>query len=142
MSHYPLHYSKNVFFGCIDDRLIEPHRLFVEQIGGAFCPSIAGGGLAFISDTDRTVALEQITAAYTINHINSIYIESHTDCGAYRLAGKRFDSLEQEVNCLYDDLEKAKKEIIDALRQIGSDIDKIRVMTRVVDPDGTLLAPR
>ncbi len=136
------HFAKNVFFSCIDDRLVKSHSLFVKQIGGAFCPSMAGGGLAFISSEQSDIALKQIVAAYTINHINHVYIESHTDCGAYRLAGVTFRSLEDEIKRLEDDLEVAVSKINASLLKTGAAPGEVIVTTRIVNPGDHVLFGR
>ena len=136
MSTYPSHSAKNVYFGCIDDRLVQPHILFVDMIGGAFCPSLAGGALAFISPEQRDIALKQIIAAYSINHIDHVYIESHTDCDAYGLAGVVFNDLEEEIQRLYKDLEFAKNEVVGALLRAGAQTTEFKVITRLIDPEG------
>ncbi len=120
----------------MDDRLVKPHRLFVDEIGGAFCPSLAGGGLALTAPEQRSIALQQIVAAYKINHIDHVYIESHSNCGAYRLAGVVFNSHEEEIQRLYSDLNIARTEVRTALARAGAVDGEITIVTRVVDPEG------
>jgi carbonic anhydrase len=136
MSTYPPHFAKNVYFGCIDDRLVQPHISFVNMIGGAFCPALAGGALAFTFPEQRDTALKQIIAAYSINHIDHIYIESHTDCGAYGMAGIVFNDFDEEVRRLYQDLEFAKTQVVAALLRAGAQSTDFKVVTRLVDPEG------
>jgi carbonic anhydrase len=130
------HFAKNVFFACIDDRLVEAHLRFIIELGGAFFPSVAGGGLAFVSDTDQDTAIKQVVAAYNINHINHVYLESHTDCGAYRLAGVSFASPAEELVRLYADLDRAAKVVEEALQQAGAAPGQVKVHVRVVNPAG------
>jgi carbonic anhydrase len=134
------HFAKNVFFACIDDRLVETHLKFVIKLGGAFYPAVAGGGLAFIDESERATALKQVAAAYTINHINTVYLESHTDCGAYRLSGAVFNSLGEELERLYDDLDRAAILVQDTLAAAGAQRGEVTVHVRVVDPAGHVQA--
>jgi carbonic anhydrase len=133
------HFAKNVFFGCIDDRIVESHLKFIIKIGGAFYPAVAGGGLAFIDLAERETALTQVVASYKINKVDTVYIESHTDCGAYRLAGVTFSSPEDEIDRLYGDLDSAKALIQDALSTAGAADGEITIHTRVVNPDGVVV---
>ena len=138
---YP-HTAKSVFFGCIDDRLTQADSKFIADHGEAFHPNLAGGGAAFIDTAERTVALKQIVAAYQINNATEIYIESHTDCGAYRLAGITFSSPDAEIARLYADLDLAAKYVTTALTAAGADPSRVTVHTRVVDPTGKLQTRR
>jgi carbonic anhydrase len=133
------HFAKNVFFGCIDDRLVESHLKFIIEIGGAFFPAVAGGGLAFVDPSEQATALKQVAAAYAINKIDTVYLESHTDCGAYRLAGIKFESDAAEVDHLYHDLDKAAVLIQDALTAAGASPDEVTVHVQVVDPSGGII---
>jgi carbonic anhydrase len=133
------HFAKNCFFGCIDDRLVENHLKFIIKIGGAFYPAVAGGGLAFIDPTEQETALKQVAAAYTINHINTVYLESHTDCGAYRLAGVTFHSESEELGRLYEDLDQAATMILHTLEESGAAAGEVTVHVRVVDPAGHIM---
>jgi carbonic anhydrase len=130
------HFAKNVLFGCIDDRLVENHLNFIIKIGGAFFPAVAGGGLAFVDPAEQATALKQVAAAYAINKINTVYIESHTDCGAYKLAGITFESDAQEIEHLYHDLDKAAGLIEEALVGAGAKPGEINIHVRVVNPEG------
>jgi carbonic anhydrase len=131
------HFAKNVFFGCIDDRLVESHLRFIIELGGAFHPSVAGGGLAFVCD-DYGTALKQVAAAYKINQIDNVYLESHTDCGAYGLAGVVFHNPTEELNRLYADLDQAGELIQTALKQAGAKADEVTFHARVVNPEGVI----
>lgn len=139
MSEIPPHTAKNVFFSCMDDRLVAAHGQFVEEIGPSFCPTIAGGGLALVDPEQHQIALNQIRAAYKINQVTSVYIESHLDCGAYRLAGYAFENEADETDKLYSDLEVAKAGVFEALAQAGAAPADIDVIVRVVDPTGQLV---
>jgi carbonic anhydrase len=133
------HFAKNVLFACIDDRLAQPDFGYIKEIGGAFCPALAGGALAIVNEATRAIALAQITIAYQINQITDIYLQSHTDCGAYRLAGIHFESHEAEIERLYTDLRQAENYVREALIAAGADANKIKIHLRVVDPAGKLL---
>jgi carbonic anhydrase len=132
------HTAKNVFFSCIDDRLVKADFAFLESIGDAFHARIAGGGAAFADEADRHAALKQITASYKINHITDVYLQSHTDCGAYRLAGVTFQDHADEIDRLYADLERAERYIHEALLAAGAADGEVTVHLRVVDPGGRL----
>src|SRR6516164_5706149 len=108
MSKIPQHYAKSCLFACIDDRLAQPDFEYMKQIGGAFCPALAGGGLAIISPATREAAITQIVLAYKINQITDVYLQSHTDCGAYKLAGAVFATPQAEIDRLYADLDEAE----------------------------------
>jgi carbonic anhydrase len=137
VSHNLPHTAKSVFFSCIDDRLTEAHMQFIKTLaGGAFHPSLAGGGAAFLSDDTQAAALKQVVASYNINHITDVYLESHTDCGAYRLASVTFDNATAEVERLSADLERAKPLILAALVTAGAKDGEVTVHLRVVDPSG------
>lgn len=134
------HTAKATYFSCIDGRLNKHHASFIATLnGGAFEPAMAGGGAAILNATDRASALKQIVAAYKINAITDVYLESHTDCGAYRLAGVTFESPEQEITRLYADLDEAARLVKDALASEGAPPDNIAIHTQVVDPAGTLI---
>ncbi|HEV2413098.1 MAG TPA: hypothetical protein VGS28_04855 [Candidatus Saccharimonadales bacterium] len=130
------HFAKNVFFSCIDDRLSNAHAEFIKNIGGAFAIAIAGGGLALLSPDDRKVALKEIALAYMINKIDHVYLESHMECGAYKFAGVHFNDPEQELECLYSDLDKAAAAVRTELLRAGAKSDEVEVTVRVVDTDG------
>jgi carbonic anhydrase len=131
------HFAKNVFFGCIDDRLVEPHLRFIIEIGGAFYPAVAGGGLAFVCD-DYDTALKQVVASYKINQVDNVYLESHTDCGAYGLSGAVFHSETEELDRLYADLDQASEHIRAALLEAGAQPGEVKIHVRVVDTQGVL----
>jgi hypothetical protein len=130
---------KSVFFGCIDPRLVESHCKFVGEIGGAYFPSMGGGGLALIDPEQREVALNQIVIPYKIGQIDHVYLESHLECQAYAQAGIDFNSQEDEINRLKADLENAKKGVQAALVRAGAKPDEVVVTTRVVDHGGDLV---
>jgi len=133
------HFAKSLFFACIDDRLAAPDFEYIKQIGGAFVPALAGGGLAIISRDTRAAAVAQITLAYQINRITDVYLQSHTDCGAYRLAGVSFESPQTELEHLYADLHQAKTIVSAALEAAGAKPGDVTIHLRVVDPSGHLL---
>lgn len=140
MSTITPHTAKSVFFGCIDDRLVEADVAFIKKLeGGAFHPKIAGGGIAFLTEEDRRSALKQIAASYRINHITDVYLESHTDCGAYKLAGITFDDPITETRRLYEDLDRAAEAVRNTLIEAGAQEGEVAVHLRVVDPDGQLV---
>lgn len=130
------HFAKNVFFACIDDRLVESHLKLIIKLGGAFYPAVAGGGLAFVNPAEQETALKQVVASYKINQVNSVYIESHTDCGAYRLSGAVFHTATEELERLYADLDRAAELVLDALHKAGAGEDEVAVHVSVVDPAG------
>ena len=130
------HFAKNVLFACIDDRLVESHLHFIIEIGGAFYPAVAGGGLAFVNPQERDTAIKQVVASYLINHVDTVYLESHTDCGAYRLAGVTFNGKDDEISKLYADLSQASKLVTQALAEAGAKPGEVKIITRVVDPEG------
>jgi carbonic anhydrase len=132
------HFAKNVLFACIDDRLVESHLKFIIKIGGAFYPAVAGGGLAFVSAQEHDTALKQVAASYKINQVNHVYLESHTDCGAYALSGAKFASASEELVRLYSDLDKAKAQVEAALLEAGAKPGEVEVHVRVVNPAGEI----
>lgn len=133
------HFAKSVLFACIDDRLAAPDFEYIKQIGGAFCPALAGGALAILSRDTQAAALTQITASYKINRITDVYLQSHTDCGAYRLAGISFESPEDELEHLYTDLRQAETIVKEALEATGAKPGEVKIHLRVVDPSGHLI---
>ena len=135
----PEHFAKSAFVSCIDDRLTYSHTKLITRIGGAFQICLAGGGLAFLLPLEREVALQQVVVAYKVNKISHVYIESHTGCGKYTLAGITFESREDEVRRLYRDLDHAAVAIEDALVKAGAAIGEVKIITSVVDPDGGLV---
>lgn len=139
MSHTAPHFAKSVLFACIDDRLASIDFEYIKEIGGAFCPALAGGGLAIVNETTRATALAQIVIAWQVNHITDVYLQSHTDCGAYRLAGITFDSTEAETERLFADLHEAEKLVRKALTEAGANPAELHVHLRVVDPAGQLV---
>ncbi len=135
------HTAKSVFFSCIDDRLSPAGADFIAKLpGGAFHPSMAGGGAAFLSEEDRPAALKQIVAAYKISGITDVYLQSHTDCGAYRLSGVTFANADDELQRLTTDLAKASDIIRQALIEAGAKGEEITIHTEVIDPSGETLA--
>ena len=131
------HTAKALLFTCMDERLEAGIEAEIHQLtGGAFHAALAGGGAAFTSDSDRATALKQVVAAYTINHITDVYVESHLECGAYSLAGVTFHSQTEEIVRLYHDLGLAKAEITAALTAAGAPADSVIVHTSVVDLQG------
>jgi len=141
MPHLKAHSANSVLFGCIDDRLSDADTTFIHSLhGGAFHPSMAGGGGAFLNEQDRDSAVKQITAAYQINHITDVYLESHTDCGAYRLAGIEFKDRTEELKRLRADLKQAATQVQAALNRAGAKAGEVAIHTRVITPTGQLLA--
>jgi carbonic anhydrase len=135
----PAHFAKNVLFACIDDRLVESHMKQIIKLGGAFYSAIAGGGLSFVSKDDSETALKQVAASYAINHVKDIYIESHLECGAYRLSGAVFSSREEELSRLYRDLDDAKALVESTLIAQGATLSEVNVHTSVVDLEGNIV---
>ena len=142
MSQPAPHFAKSCLFACIDDRLASPDFEYIKEIGGAFCPALAGGGLAIVSQATRQAALTQIVLSYKINKITDVYLQSHTDCGAYRLAGAIFTTPQAEVERLYADLHEAGKLVNEALLEAGAKPGEVKIHLRVVDPAGRLIPGR
>lgn len=136
MSTTSPHFAKNVFFACIDDRLTESHLKTIIKIGGAFYAAVAGGGLAFLAPDTQETALKQVALSYKINRINNVYLESHTNCGAYALSGATFQSEAEELDRLYADLDQAAEKIQATLREAGAEPGEVTVNVSVVDPNG------
>lgn len=134
----PAHFAKNVLFACIDDRLVESHMKQIIKLGGAFYSAIAGGGLAFVSKDDAETALKQVAASYAINHVKDVYLESHLECGAYRLSGVVFSSREEELQRLYRDLSDAKALVESTLIAQGASLSEVKVHISVVDLEGNV----
>lgn len=111
----------------------------MTDIGGAFIASIAGGGFACINPLTKDVIMYQLSASYHINRVNYVYLECHTDCGAYKLAGFTFDSLEAEVNQLYKDLDRAANVVKHTFLNIGALQNQFRIIVRVLDLSGDYL---
>ena len=141
MSTTSPHFAKNVFFACIDDRLTESHLKQIIKIGGAFYAAVAGGGLAFLAPDTKETALKQVALSYQINHINNVYLESHTNCGAYALSGATFQNETEELDRLYTDLDEAAAKIQSALLDAGAGPGEVTVHVSVVSPDG-IVQPR
>ena len=139
-SKTPAHFAKNVLFSCIDDRLVEPHMKKIIKLGGAFYVAVAGGGLAFVSKDDQETSLKQVAACYAINHVEDIYIESHLECGAYKLSGATFSSRTAELARLYRDLDEAKSLVESTLVAQGASLSEVKVHTSVVDLEGIVQA--
>ncbi|HEY6736641.1 MAG TPA: hypothetical protein VI322_02895 [Candidatus Saccharimonadia bacterium] len=124
----------------MDERLEEAIESEIHQInGGAFHAALAGGGAAFTFAGDRATALKQVVAAYKINQITDVYLESHLECGAYGLAGVTFTDRTAEIARLHDDLEAAKTTILAALAEAGAPTGAVTVHTAVVDFKGNHL---
>ncbi len=130
------HFAKSVLFACIDDRLAQTDFEYIREIGGAFCPALAGGALAIVNETTRATALAQIVIAWKVNHITDVYLQSHTDCGAYRLNGIMFENSETETRRLYADLHQAADLVKDALTVAGASASELKFHLRVVEPSG------
>jgi hypothetical protein len=90
----------------MDGRLNRWLRRFLAGHGQLFTPSLAGGGLAFLLDDQRDLALLQIKAALLIRpDAKNVHVRVHIDCGAYWLLAKRsFSNLEEEIAAKWDDL--------------------------------------
>jgi hypothetical protein len=132
------HFAKNILFACIDDRLVEPHMKQIIKLGGAFYAAVAGGGLAFVSESDRETSLKQVAASYAINHITDVYIESHLGCGAYALSGVKFSSETEELGRLYHDLDEAKGLVESVLIAQGANLSEVTIHTSVVNLEGNV----
>ena len=131
------HTAKAIVFTCMDERL-EPaiSRLIHSLEGGAFHAALAGGGAAFTFADDQATALKQVTAAYKINAITDVYLQSHTECGAYGLAGVTFADAPAEASRLYADLDQAAAAILAALADAGAQTGSVTVHTSVITPAG------
>lgn len=141
MSNNLPHTAKTVILTCIDDRLPASHAEFLATLpGGAFHTALAGGGAALLSEATREATLKQIVAAYQINHATTVYLESHTDCGAYRLAGVTFDNPDAELSRLYADLDRAAELVRAALVAVGANESELTINCRVVNPTGHVVA--
>jgi carbonic anhydrase len=137
-TQYP-HVATGLFLSCIDDRLIQSDfKFFAQAVGEPFVVRLAGGAGALLNPDDRKTALKQIAAAYKIAGITEVYLQSHTDCGAYRLAGVTFDSPEAELKRLYADLDEAAGHVRSTLTEAGADPAAIAIHTRVVNPVGQM----
>jgi len=132
------HFAKNVYFTCIDDRLVKPHQKFINDIGGAFYVAIAGGGLTFVSELEAATAFKQVAASYQINQIDTVYLESHTGCGAYALAGAKFSGAAEELERLYTDLDQAARLVEKALLEAGAKLGEVTVHVQVVNLEGVV----
>ena len=130
---------KSIFFGCIDYRLATIDTEFITAHGNAFRPTFAGGGRALLDPIDRPAALHQIMAAYQLSRVTNVYIESHLDCGAYKLAGATFASHADEVAKLYADIDEASAYVREALETAGASPEDITIEPRVIDLFGNLM---
>lgn len=131
------HTAKAIVFTCMDERLEPAVTACIESFpGGAFHAAMAGGGAVFTIEPDRTVALKQVVAAYKINHVTDIYIQSHLDCGAYGLAGITFSSTIDEAVRLYADLDLAAAQIKKTLAEAGASSDEATIHTEVISLKG------
>jgi carbonic anhydrase len=132
------HTAKVLVFTCIDERLEPTVTALIESFkGGSFHVAMAGGGATFTTEPDCTVALKQIRAAYGINHVTDIYLQSHMDCGAYGLAGITFASPADEAARLYADLDQAAATVKKALVEAGATSAETNIHIEVIDLDGT-----
>jgi carbonic anhydrase len=138
MSNTHPHNAKSIFLSCIDDRLVAADAQFADSIGTAFHPRLAGGGLALLDPATRAVAMQQLAIPYVLAGVTEVYLESHTGCGAYKLAGVTFDSDADEIDRLYQDLDDAADDARAALLEAGAAEETVVVHTRVVDPAGAL----
>lgn len=132
------HTAKSVYLSCIDDRLVESDAEFAASVGTAFHTRLAGGGLALLNPVTQAVAMQQLAIPHILTGVTDVYLESHTACGAYQLAGVTFESDTAEIERLYADLEEAAENARTALIEAGAAEDKVVVHTRVVDPTGKL----
>jgi carbonic anhydrase len=137
MSNVPPHTAKAIVVTCMDERLEPAISALIHGLpGGAFHVALAGGGAAFTWESDQAVALKQVVAAYKINHIHDVYLQSHTNCGAYGLAGITFSTEIEEAERLYSDLDAAAHTVQQALYQAGAKEGEITVHTMVIDATG------
>src|SRR5664279_1108328 len=120
MSKASPHFAKSLYFTCIDERLFDNKSAYIDQLGGAFHPAMAGGGHAIVNPEHRASAIMQIVIGYKVNHITDVYLESHTDCGAYGLSGITFSDPTEEINHLYRDLDTASELVKNALHEAGA----------------------
>lgn len=135
---YP-HTATSVLLSCIDDRLVQSDAKFAKGIGDAFNPRIAGGGLALLDPAVQAVAMQQLAITYVLADITEVYLQSHTGCGAYKLAGVTFEDDAAEVERLYSDLDEAAENAREAMVQAGAPEDKVVIHTQVVNPAGEIL---
>lgn len=66
------------------------------------------------------IVISKIKAAHTLHPFNTIVLINHSNCGAYRLAGKIFDNREKEE-------EFHRKELRKAVRFIRKYFPKIKI---------------
>lgn len=134
------HTAKAIMFTCMDERLEATIERQINQLdGGAFHAALAGGGAALVFESDKPTALKQIIAAYKINHITKVYLQSHVECGAYGLAGVRFASKTQEIVRLYQDLDIAADNVSAALHAAGAQDNEVSIHVEVVRLDGQVV---
>jgi carbonic anhydrase len=134
---YP-HNAKSIFLSCIDDRLVEADAEFASSVGTAFHPRLAGGGLALLDPVTQAVAMQQLAIPYILADASEVYIQSHTGCGAYQLAGVTFESDAAEIERLYADLDRAAENARTAMVEAGAPVHDVVIHTRVVNPAGAL----
>ena len=137
MSASSHHTAKTIVFTCMDERLETYISSLIQSFeGGAFHAAMAGGGAAFAAESDSAVALKQVLAAYKINHITDVYLQSHHDCGAYGLSGVVFHSRQEETSRLYADLDLATDMIKAALAESGEGSVELTIHTEVINLAG------
>ena len=101
-----------MYFHCIDDYFSDYNHRRRSQLGQAFGPSLAGGGLAFLLEGSQEASCMQVAAGSVISGTKELHIVSHIDCGAYRyFAGIdwRDHDLDVQVATLWRDLYAAEK---------------------------------
>lgn len=135
------HTAKAILFTCMDERLEDAIETTIHQLpGGAFHAALAGGGAAVTFESDRATALKQIVAAYKINHIADVHLQSHLECGAYGLAGITFQDARDEASRLYADLDAAQAIVSAALAEAGAAAGEISFHLSVIDLSGNTVA--
>lgn len=135
------HTAHTIMFTCIDERLESAISTHLQSIpGGAFHVALAGGGAVFTQEPEASVGIKQVLAASNIRPITDVIVQSHLDCGAYKLAGVVFDSRSEELNRLYADLGVAASKIKHSFMQHYSDTS-LTVHVQVIDLEGHLVPP-
>ena len=111
------HTCKSLVLHCIDFRLGEPIKKFLESeqyLGDCDIVSIAGAAkniAAPASPAEAEFVLKQIEISNRLHHIETVMLINHTDCGAY--GGKAaFASAETEHDAHVSDMQKAKEIIM------------------------------
>jgi carbonic anhydrase len=130
------HSCPNIIFHCIDFRLINETRAFINEkygTGKYDIVSVAGSSKEIADNNEiiKNYLLKQIKISHDLHESRKIILIHHSDCGAYN-GCYQFTSQEEEKQKQIEDMKKT--EIV--IKEVFPDVLVEKVWAQMLDPHG------